>query len=903
MARSPALISATLWALALWACNGATTAQIGADLGDGKETTGAEGGGAGETTGAEVEAGPEPDAEVSATEAEGEVSPGGEVEVAETTGPDLLPDDAPTGFPSNELLVRITQPGGGTHVGVMNQTITVGGVLFGHADSMSWQSSGGQTGAIAVDAYWQTGPLTLVPGDNQVTVTATAGEGSVSDTIRIVYNPFFLFGGELKARPNAGWVGVPNEIVFTLAPGIGDDYDPETVTLTEVDVDGQPKATIGTMVDDGATGSTGDEIQGDGVFTKRTTVTCSDAHPKWFRVTATVTTGTDPYEAKSALIPIWCAQHFGPAQCLGHQTIIQQAETLSKGGMTGAEVVTTLLEHPDVQAAGLAENGGASVWVRFKNGVLGAVLLNQPGERGTGDPIDPPSGAPPSSPVGGNLKTLASRSAIVLAPFQAEFGVDDDGPQVAAVIQASECPAFTLEQGKVLAGAEASLARFRSLSEYGLVSVSTHGEVLFKGLAEEIKRDEYHWDHLGAQEVIWAGEPVQCQQLLQTSQSCTVSGTNPTGGCPAGTVCLVTKLGTGDGGFGGASSTGVCLDQTQVDLRLGRIAITNKGYAILPSFFDAYRGIGFPRSLVNLGACRTLYNGGFATTLFAHGALAITGFSGYVTSKFAREKVVQLFEGAVGLGALAGAHQGGVDPDNPGSEWRLFGAGNLDLSNADLINPSFEEGDITGWRREGDGRVVTKLGAASPKHGKFVGLLSTGLGFTVETGTLEQDFCIPKDKSEIEVSWRFFSEEFLEFCGSQYQDTFQAVLTGAAGQITVVDVKVDDLCGYGDGSCGTCNEPIGCESECMGTPNCSYDAITGYCSGVYPCDCGKYFVGLQPSDVNFDQGGAYKRIWQTTTKNVKAFAGAGKVNLRLYSSDAGDSIYDTVILVDDVKFK
>jgi len=336
---------------------------------------------------------------------------------------------------------------------------------------------------------------------------------------------------------------------------------------------------------------------------------------------------------------------------------------------------------------------------------------------------------------------------------------------------------------------------------------------------------------------------------------------------------------------------------------MGNVVITNKGYAVTPSFFERYAGRGYPNSLVNVGSCRSIYNGSLAATLFAHGAQAITGFSGYVETHWAKEKVIEVFEGAVGSGLIGQYFISGEDPSNPGTHWHLFGAGNLSLSNSEIINGSFETGDATGWTADGDGRVITKLGSSIPVGGKFMGLLSTGLGFTVQTGSLEQDFCIPADKTEVQVYWKFFSEEFKEYCGSQFQDTFSAVLTGGGGQLTVVDTKVDDLCGYTDGSCGSCSAPVSCDTECMGGSACTFDSNTGLCSGSYPCNCGKYYKGLTPSDVAFDQGGVFNILWQKTIKNVQALAGAGKVNLRLYSSDTGDSIFDTVILVDSVEFR
>ena len=806
----------------------------------------------------------------------------------------------PSGFPGSELVLKLVTPSGGKTASSIGSQVTLGGVLFGDADTIEWATESGDTGFIQPGAFWGSGPVTLAIGDNTITVTAKSEDATSTDTIVVTYNPAFKFDDDLLARPNVVWNGSTQSVVFTVPVSLYPNFQANTVTLLEVDGDGQTVSTLSQMVDNGSVGSTGDEIDGDGVFSTKQSVTCSSDQPKYYRVSVEVNQGATSYTAYSSVIPIWCTQHLTSSSCSSHQQIVVQAEQAVLGGATVEEVITGLQANNTVTAAGRAEGEGHSIWVQFDTGVLGAVLLAPPGIRGSGgqgfDPPGEPSLYEPAAVTHGNVVDIGSKKAIVLAPFAQEFAGSDDGPEVASILATSECPSFTVEGGTALQGGASNLDRMRNLSAYGVVSISTHGDALFGDIDPAVSASLYGWEHTGSQEVLWTGEAVQCSQLLQTNKSCTISGTNPTGGCPVGTTCEITQ------GSGGGSASGVCLDRTQVDLRRGNVVITNKGYAVTPSFFEAYSGRGFPNTLFNLGACRSMYNGTLAAALFSRGGQAITGFSDYVTSEWAKEKVIELFSGSVGTGLIGQFHAGGEDPSMPGSKWTLFGAGNLSLSNADIINAGFETGDTTGWTRDGDGRVISQLGGTIPVGGKFMGLLSTGLGFTVQTGTLEQDFCIPADKTEIQIYWKFFSEEFKEYCGSQFQDTFQAVLTGDGGQLTIVDVKIDDLCGYEDGSCSNCNAPIACDYGCMGGSGCTYDANSGTCTGSYPCECGKYFIGLTPSDIGFDQGGVYNILWRKTVKNVKALVGKGKVNLRLYASDAGDSIFDTVILIDSIEF-
>ncbi len=256
---------------------------------------------------------------------------------------------------------------------------------------------------------------------------------------------------------------------------------------------------------------------------------------------------------------------------------------------------------------------------------------------------------------------------------------------------------------------------------------------------------------------------------------------------------------------------------------------------------------------------------------FGAGAKAVVGYSGYVTSEFAYQQGSAFWSALVEEMKLTGdslPEANVEDPDNPGSRMRLLGAPNLNATNADLINPSWETGDLTGWQSTGDGRVISRLGITVPVEGKFMSIISTGLGYTPQTGEIYQTFCIPEDKIEMSFYWKFYSEEFKEWCGSIYQDTFEGTLEGDDGMISFVNASVDDLCP---------------PQECTG--------------------CGGQYDGLIQADVIFDQGDVWMTHWRKAASNVMALAGAGAVTLRFFATDKGDSIYDTAILIDTVKFK
>ncbi|MCA9518756.1 MAG: hypothetical protein KC635_27665 [Myxococcales bacterium] len=815
---------------------------------------------------------------------------------------DTSPPDR--GYPGAGLVLRIVEPRGGAGASTTGSVTRVAGVLFGEADAIVWQR-GAESGSITPGTFWDSGPIPLVPGDNRVTVTASKGAVATSDSVTITFNPAFEFDDTMTARPSFLWSGAPTEVVFTIPAAVYRNADHDTLKLLRVDASGNVLEAMGGMRDDGALDGSGDEIEGDGVFTVRRALTCGSAGAVWFRASVEVT-GEPSYTAVSPIVRIDCLERVPQGACVAHQAIITSAAGDLYDGDAVEDVVARVRAEAGVKAAGPAEDGGGSVWVQFDDGILGVASGPSDGTRagGEGGGGRPEGAVPVPKAASTRIVDVGSKRAMVLSPFSAELGATDESLAVAEAIGASVCPSYDVTAARALTGADASLARFRTMSSYGVVSIVTHGEALFGGVSEADARDLYRWRHAGPQEVLWTGSPVACAQLQETTQTCTVTASSPLGGCSAGTRCLVTQ---GTASTTTASGTGVCVDETQVDLRLGRVALSDRGYVALPSFFGAYRGRGFPSSLVHLGACRSMYNGTLASELYAAGARAITGFSGVVGSAWAKARGLELFEDFGAAGATIGDRfVAAEDPGHAGTWWRFFGATNLNLSNAELINGNFETGDAVGWTASGDGRVVSQLGASATVDGKFMGLVSTGLGYTFETGALEQTFCIPEDKQVVDLYWRFMSEEFKEFCGSQYQDTFQVVLAGAAGQVKILDVTVDDLCGYGDGVCADCPSPTPCDPGCIGQDGCHVDdegVLGSSCSGDYGCACGKDFVGLTPSDVKFDQGGVFTVGWQHTVRDVRALAGTGPVTLRLYATDKGDSVFDTAILIDNIRFR
>lgn len=799
-------------------------------------------------------------------------------------------------YPSAELLLRITGPSARGSTTSVGGVVSLTGVVFsriGQVPKLSWVAQSLEQGTVLGQGsasgapFWMTEGIKLSPGDNLITVTAQAGAETASDSIVVTHNPAFPFDNPVVLRPPAGFVGEAGKVFATVAVGPLGSLVDTALTLQEVDEQGRFVREVGKMRDDGNTGASGDEIQSDGVYTLQFTYTCQSSGPVYLRATAKVKGAFGQvYEAKSAITRYDCVNRLPAATCANHQKTLARArdayfEALQSGNSAAARAaaIKELASDPDV-AEVVPEDEEGGLWVQWKDQVLGAINVARGDTRGEGSE----EGLLASLESGlSSETTILSKSVVLLAPFAGEFGPEEAG-FVAGVVPYIQCPAYKIRGPQYNPtgphmDAAANLQAFRLMRKAGIVVLTTHGEVYFRGLSAQAKQ-RLGWTHMGGQEVLWTGEAVDCARLTTSTKTCKTSAE-----CPQGTECLITQaVQVTQGTTQTIQASGVCYDATQVDLMRGRVVLGDRTYGITPAFIRALgEAQRFPASLVYLGACRSLYNGTLAAELFGAGAKTIAGYTGYVTNKFATEAgkafLAGMFEEKKNAGDAYGL--GVQDPAYPGSYFRIFGARNLTISYADILNPSFETGDLTAWEQDGDGRVIAKLGKTGPISGKFMAIISTGLGFTDLTGSVQQTFCIPEGIKTLSFWWKYYSEEFHEWCGSEYQDTFQADLTDRFGKkYKVVDLAVDDLC----------------------KPDCNYECqcLPGF---TCPSNMGSHYVGLTFSDVQFDQGDCWVTPWRKATYDVSALAGKGPVTLRFYCTDQGDSIYDTAVLVDAVKFE
>lgn len=185
-----------------------------------------------------------------------------------------------------------------------------------------------------------------------------------------------------------------------------------------------------------------------------------------------------------------------------------------------------------------------------------------------------------------------------------------------------------------------------------------------------------------------------------------------------------------------------------------------------------------------------------------------------------------------------------------------LGAGRLDLFEA-VFNGSFEIG-VNEWQTTGTASSLTVLGPIVPQHRENMGYASTGPAGDQVAATIEKTFTIQPGVTSlpIEFVYTFVTEEFPEFVGTQFDDSLRVVLI-SGGSETVLAVESVNAS--------------------------SYSAIGG--------------IDFPGGDDTVGWTG-----WKTASTTVSVTPGSS-YTLRFEVEDAGDDIYDSVLLVDRIRLK
>jgi len=779
-----------------------------------------------------------------------------------------------------------------------NGTLGVTGVYFHNSSATkSGQASPG------VDENNWTASVPMVPGDNEIWFAAvgTGGEVAWYPTV-VTYYPTSDF-----TTPLSPFVGTTPLSTLTVGSAATVTWKlgllspaGATVTLHRVENDDSLTQLV-TMVDNGVLP---DEINGDGIFTANTSITAATSGYLYYRAKVQK---PGPVTYYSETKEVWAPEPLTDAEVdkAGKlaDTAASSYQTRITGGDTPQEaaqfVADQLKLDPSIGTVGVTEEG--SVWWVTVDGVLGFHHPLVPGAKaGAGGGANVADrGAPPEAPVPdqavnpaqnpyylpADLATLfapeqtevivgpngamsfaapppslasdgknrmRSDRAVMISPYIANlddpgnsFGNGDDFFKPWPTIQDHKTCGLYADKAFVNNNTRGvTLANFKNLSSFGYIHISTHGDNLYNGLLSNWK-DEW--------------------------------GPN---GFLKGNLSIVAfysglQLDVVDGKY----VKGVYED----DINNKRIAIGGGGAVVLlPSFFHYYMK-ALPNSLVVLSLCRGGYNGSMMSAFQSKGAGTVISYTDYVKTSYAQntlqEIVDRMYEDKPVLEAMQsavgkyGADDGNDDDTNDGvndpAALVYIGATDLRFPQSNLTNAGFEDGIVEPWQRTGDARVITGLGIERPKEGKFMGIISTGLGFTTSAGSIDQRLCVSDTGGVLSFRWNMYSEEWLEFVGSQYQDAFSVSIavvdptTGVVGPFSTVFQKT----------------------------------IDGLAGQVIPADV-KFDRVNPPSN---DTVTVYRTTWRVDTLNLNAYSGKTIV-LKFNCTDVGDSIYDSAVLLDDIKF-
>jgi hypothetical protein len=185
-----------------------------------------------------------------------------------------------------------------------------------------------------------------------------------------------------------------------------------------------------------------------------------------------------------------------------------------------------------------------------------------------------------------------------------------------------------------------------------------------------------------------------------------------------------------------------------------------------------------------------------------------------------------------------------------------LGKGRVDLFEA-VFNGSFED-DVKGWKVTGTAGAVPNLGPLTPVNRKKMGFVSSGPDNAQVQTTMEQKFTIQQGVTSfvLKFNYDFVTEEWPEFVGTSFNDNMRITL-----------VKPD-------GS----------------TVQLAFESVNG-----------SSFTGVSGIDFPGGDTTVGHTGFKTVSMTIPTTAGPGVY--RIVVRDEGDGIYDSNVLIDNIRFK
>lgn len=687
--------------------------------------------------------------------------------------------------------------------------------------SVEYTTSYGASGKATGTDVWSISDLNLPEGDCTITVKATDGGGNSSTAaIIITRNKYLSFVGLPTIDKEMVYSNTNSPVWMTARIAPNDKLVATSVKVIEVDDKNQYVQVVCTLYDDGNLSAHADEIKGDNVFSIKHSFLLPEAGTKYYRICAETQEAEGLVKGYSAVFSLNVVQREVAVQHVDNLMSTQQEVKQQITAMSDmdeeqvAEQLTTILEaDPTVKKV---EKEEGMLKISHESGLESYVVLKENSKmKGFGSVSD--RSKTPSVPLSkqtrgifkpmfrmpsmGTRATAADETIIqnkrvlVWSAFADKF---EDNMAVALKDIFDQSPVkLKVDYMTNIECSQASLANF---ANYGIIVIDTHG---------------WNGDVIFTREVIDQISNLSEEQIYNLYSS-------------------AVKMFT---------------------MRDG-----NTYAALTAKFIQSQLKLQFPNSVIFNGSCESLKNDLLADAFISKGAKTYVGFTGNISTKTCTEKAQEFFSALVGSGLQTTgqafiADNNFTEPDGSTCSYVMRGSKDMHFY-LGLINGDFEYGNMNGWEVEGDGRVISQLVDIYPPQGDYMGIVSTGLGFTENYGQISQTFMVNKETT-LSLKWNYLSEEFLEYVGSKYQDFFKVTIIDANGNSKELFAKAIDAFAA------------------------EYDLIS-----------------VSPAIV-FDKNGVYKTDWQVTSFDISEFQGQ-TVTLKLEAGDVGDSIYDSAVLLDEI---
>ncbi len=684
-----------------------------------------------------------------------------------------------------------------------------------------WNINNGEKYSANGQSEWTAEDVPLSEGDNIFIAYAEDGSGnSSSDTLIITKNKYLVFLGTPVINPSGVFSNQAENITITVQISPNANLIANSVELIRLDENNNEAGVVCSLFDDGNLDH-GDEIMGDNVFTNIHSFTLSSFEN--LRVKAVTNETEGEVTGYSAIFTLQVFQPFENAEVTAIQNTQDTAVNKLNEFINDYDLNTSLEKtaewlglQPDVQNV-LLEDGNFEI--TYTSGLIGQIVISVIKEDGNmtqggivfKEEEERKNKIPLSRQTCGfnKLKScneeleniIIDRDVFIYEPFKTDFEPFNKGDVVKGEFNNSDIKFNVIH----LKDQECTIGSLQIMTSCGFVFIDSHGingKWFFTGQVVS-ENDNYK---------LWLK-----QKKLAVSK------------------------------------------KVAYNAYLGFIPRSGHVYAVSDEFIKLLGG-RFPGSIIFNSSCKSLASPDLFISFLSKGAKTYLGVDDISHGRFLKNVSVEFVHNLLTdehtTGEAYGAVSNKLDPEGPYAFFDMVGSDKMHYSNS-LINGDFEFGDLSAWTVQGDGRVITQLGYQVAPQGNYMGIVSTGLGNTTSSGQISQSFKVMEGESKIKIRWNFFSEEFLEYVGSQYQDYFIVIIQEGSVEHTEFSMNIDQF-------------------------NAGYNLIK-----------------VSPGIV-FDQGDVYMTGWQEMDIDITDYRGKNII-LRILVGDVGDSAYDSVVLLDEIR--